>query len=293
MSTIEDRLSAALEARAEQVQPEDLRPADVPAQRASVTWLRHPATYVAAAAACAAVIATPFLMNAGDGGSEPSPAPSVVPSERPAQEDVGGDWPIEFPSDPVDVDGDGVKDQLRLRQEPGEPLVGPQVRIEVDLSATGDSVFGVFASLGSLVNVAYAADLDADGDRELVVFRDRGLNLPHAVLALRDGRLVEVEQPDAPLLVTGNIPAEGGTDRDSRVWTKGGALYSYLSVDSFSGGEPLDLPLVYPVEVTQWTLEGDVLVPREVARQCVDNRSTDPTTYDGLPVPCLDVDGTA
>ncbi|WP_134740647.1 hypothetical protein [Nocardioides sp. 503] len=297
MSTIEDRLTRALQARADQVQPEDLRPLEAPT--AEVHWLRRPATYLVAAAACAGIIAAPFVLGVGDGDVHPRPPVGSQAAEPtlPPQEDVGGDWPIEFPTDPVDVDGDSVEDAVRIRQEPGKPLVGPRARIEVDLSASGDTVFGLVESFGVLVNVADVVDLDGDGDRELTIYRgdsdDSNGPETFAVLALVDGQLVEASQPDEPALTTGTVPAEDGRGRDSRVFVREGALYSYLSVDAFSGGEPLALPQTYPVEVTRWSLVDGALVPGEPDRQCVDHAATDPMTYDGLPIACLDGDGTA
>lgn len=283
MSTIEDRLTHALAARADLVQPEDLRPLDPPT--ATVSWLRHPATYVAAAAACAAAIAAPFVLT-GDGGASPEPPPTTQTPSLPPQTDVGGDWPIPFPSDPVDVDGDGVQDQVRIRQEPGKPLVGPGVRVEVDLSSTGDQVFGLTSSEGSFVNVMNAVDLDGDGDRELVLSRDEGV--PAAVLALRDGQLAEATRPDDPPLVTGTVPTGAGDrGRPSYLWVAGGGLYSYLSVDDFSGVDPVEDPTYYEVDVTRWSLDDGTMVPTAEGRQCVDKTLEG---SDDLPVPCEDDD---
>ena len=290
MSTIEDRLTSALAARAEQVQPEDLREEGLPAPK--VTWLRHPATYVVAAAACAAAIAAPFVLDLGD--ADPSPAPpftsqTPTPSETlPPQEDVGGDWPVEFGTSPVDVDGDGVKDRTRVRHEPGEPLAGPRARVEVDLSSTGATVFGIVETFDSFVNVAEAVDLDGDGDRELTIYRDdtdyRNGAEPFAVLSLVEDRLVEATVPATPALVTGIIH-DGDTGRgyQSRVWVTAGVMRSYITTDTYTGVEPLNLPLTYPVQVTSWSMVDGALVPRDQGRQCIDI-AADPGN--DLPVPC-------
>lgn len=282
MSTIEDRLTGALEARAEQVQPEDLRPPEVPAPK--VTWLRHPATYVAAAAACAAAIAAPNAWDLGDG--DPSPTPPVTtptPSQTlPPQKDVGGEWPAEFGTTPVDVDGDGVKDKIRVRHEPGKPLVGPRARIEVDLSATGDQVFGIVETFGSFVNVADVLDLDGDGGQELTIYRDT--TAPTVVLTLSDDRLVEVTAPATPALFTGIIEEpDTGRGYQSRIWADGGGLHSYITTDTYSGIEPLNLPAIYPVQVTSWSMVDRALVPSDDGVQCIDI-VTDPGN--DLPVPC-------
>jgi len=269
MSTIEDRLSAALEARAEQVQPEDLRPADVP-RPASVTWLRHPATYVAAAAACAAVIAAPFLVNAGDDAGEPSPAPapSVVPTALPPQADIGADWPSPDRPSRIDVDGDGTPDVVRVRAEPGEPLIGQRLRVEAELSSTGAVALALLDSGEVSANIFGPAQLDGDPGKEVLVYRD-GLSV--AALDLAGDRLVEPDVAETPPLLVG-IVEEPSTGRgfESRVWVQDGTLSSYLSDDSFSGGNPLNTPMVYPVSVTTWSLEDGALVPSEPLRQCVD-----------------------
>lgn len=271
MSTIEDRLSAALGARADLVQPEDLRPAQVPGPPASVTWLRHPATYVAVAAACAAVIAAPFLVGGGDGGTVPTPAPdvpSVVPTELPPLVDVGGDWPANDGATRVDVDGDGTPDDVRVRLEPGEPLIGPRLRVEAELSSTGALVWAVLDSGEVSANIGDAVQLDEDPGLEITVYRD---GLDFAVLDLAGDRLVEPTAPGTPRLLNGAV-AEQGTGRgfESRVWVDQGALYSYLSEDSFSGPEPLGTPVLYPVSVTSWSISEGRLVPSAPARRCID-----------------------
>lgn len=294
MSTIEDRLTSALEARAGQVQPEDLRPAEVPSPK--VTWLRHPATYAVVAAACAAVIAAPFVVDLGAGDPDPDPAPppaSQTP-DLPPQEDVGGGWPVEFGTTPVDVDGDGVKDEIRVRHEPGKPLAGPRARIEVDLSATGTTVFAVVDSFNAFVNVAEAVDLDGDGDRELTIYRDdadyRNGAETFAVLTLAPDRLLEVEVPATPALVTGIIPdADTGRGYQSRVWVGRGGLRSYVTTDTYGGVEPLNLPVVYPVRVTAWSLVDGALVASDQGVQCIDVVNGPDSL---LPVPCPDGYGT-
>jgi hypothetical protein len=288
MSTIEDRLTRALEARTEQVQPEDLRPAEVPAPK--VSWLRHPATYAVAAAACAAAIAVPFVVDLGEG--DPSPTPPVTtptPSQTlPPQEDVGGSWPAEFGTTPVDVDGDGVKDKIRVRHEPGKPLVGPRARIEVDLSATGTTAFGVIDSFEGFVNVAEHADLDGDGMQELTIYRDdtdyRNGAEPFAVLTLTEDRLVEVPAPATPLLATGTIvEPDTGRGYQSRTYVDDNGLHSFVTTDTYSGIEPLNLPAVYPVQVTSWSMVDGALVPSDDGVQCIDIL---PAGASDLPVPC-------
>ena len=82
----EDRLVAALQARADQVRPEDLTPLVTPEPaRPRPRW----GAYALAAAAIAAVVAAPFAVDAlrdtsapepGPAGPSVSPVPSPVPS---------------------------------------------------------------------------------------------------------------------------------------------------------------------------------------------------------------------
>lgn len=74
MNDVEDRLTGALAARAEQVQPEDLSPVEVPPTN---RW-RRPAGLVLVAAACAALISIPFLLG---GGAEDDSAPADRPPQ--------------------------------------------------------------------------------------------------------------------------------------------------------------------------------------------------------------------
>lgn len=279
MSTVEDRLTQALAARAEQVQPEDLRPPEVPAPK--VTWLRHPATYVVAAAACAAVITAPFLVDLGGGTDDPSPTPPSPSQTLPPQEDVGGDWPAELGTSPVDVDGDGTKDKIRVRHEPGKPLVGDRARVEVDLSSTGESVFGIVETLGGYLNVSHAVDLDSDGDRELVLYRER---VSSVVVALAEDRLVEVEAPAAPALFTGIIEEpDTGRGYQSTILPDEDVLRSYVTTDTYSGIEPLNLPILYPVRMTAWSMVDGGLIPSDEGVQCIDVVNGPDS---GRPVPC-------
>jgi hypothetical protein len=85
----EDRLVAALQARAEQVRPEDLAPLVTPE---TVRGRPRRGAYALAAAAIAAVVAAPFAVDAvrdtsapepGPAAPSASPVPSPVPSPRP------------------------------------------------------------------------------------------------------------------------------------------------------------------------------------------------------------------
>jgi hypothetical protein len=116
MSTfIEDRLTDALQARAELVQPEDLRHLSLPTAAATPIWRRPPLVALAAAAAVA-VVAVPLVLKGDHGVDHPLPATRLlIPSAS-----LSGD-----------VDGDGRPDRigatdgrltLRLAARPARPL---------------------------------------------------------------------------------------------------------------------------------------------------------------------------
>ena len=114
MSITEDRLIAALAARADQVQPEDLRAPEVPEAAPAVTFLRRPAAYAVGIAAAAAAIAAPFVV--GGLGSDDAPPPPATNSPSPTlepQPDIGGNWPVTQRLK-VDLDGDGTPEQVRV-----------------------------------------------------------------------------------------------------------------------------------------------------------------------------------
>lgn len=120
-SSMEDRLAAALSARAEQVQAEDLSPAAPPA---TVTPLRRhlrPALYVAAAAAAVVAVVSVVVVNGG-GDTEPTPAvsPTVTDSATPTTGPT--------PTPDVTFDGQPVDD-------PG--LVAPGTEVRFPSGATG------------------------------------------------------------------------------------------------------------------------------------------------------------
>ncbi len=128
MSTLmEDRLTAALRARADQVQPEDLRRVDVPvvsleARRVRSARRRRTAVLAGlAAAACTAAVAGPLLLS-GDAAPSPAPAPTPATAPTPSPETVRSVLRL-------DVDGDGSLDRAGLGRDRGRPW------LVVDLAA--------------------------------------------------------------------------------------------------------------------------------------------------------------
>ncbi len=275
MSTTEDLLIAALAARADQVQPEDLRAPEVPEAVAPVTFLRRPAVYAVGIAAAAAAIAAPFVI--GGLGSDDSPSPPVTEGPSPSldpQTDVGGDWPVTYRQG-ADLDGDGTVDRVRLRTEPGE-LIGPRVRLESDLSG-GDAVFGIVDSGEVSINFIDPVDLDRDGAEELMLNRDAEDGLASSdwlVVDLVDGQLVELEQDDSAPLTWGDVPDPDDADlayaTDRWLSPDETSLFSSRSVRSFPRyGMSFEVPDPYAAQVWAWEIDGLRLVPVAQDQLCI------------------------
>lgn len=237
MNTIEDRLTAALHARADLVQPEDLSRPAVPEVTESG---RRPWVYAALAAACAAAIAVPLVVaQVRDGHGEPRPG-----------SDVGTHWPLSDDRVEHDVDGDGAPDHLTLRvAEDGSP--GP-ARLDVALSG-GGTLYRVFHDEALEWGLDTRVDLDADGDDEILVSRDDQV----LVLDLRDDQLAEV--PNAS-----GAPLSSGYDEELRLtatWVDEDlALMSSRSLVEFAAnGDEITGPEQYEVEAWSWSLQKDGL----------------------------------
>lgn len=171
MSTlIEERLAAALHARSDQVQPEHLRPLDIPvvsmAARRMRTARRRRTAVVAglAVAATAAAVASPLLFSDLGGAGSPQPTAPTSPtgSEPPRPYRLLG-------STEADVDGDGVTDAATIVQQDGDgPLVlrvelGSGDRIEVTVRPD------VPGGVGMPGNPLLGRDLGGGAGEELVV----------------------------------------------------------------------------------------------------------------------------
>ncbi len=275
MSTTEDRLIAALAARADQVHPEDLRAPEVPEVASTVTFLRRPAAYAVGIAAAAAAIAAPFVIGGLGSDDSPMPPASEGPSPTPLpQTDVGGDWPV-ITRQGVDLDGDGTPERVRLRAEPGEPLIGPRVRLESDLSG-GGAVFGIVDSGEVSVNFMDPVDLDGDGAEELMLNRDHsdGLTTDWVVVDVVDGQLVALEQDGSAPLSGGDVPDPDDPDlafaTDRWISPDESALFSARSLRSFARyGMSFEVPDPYAAQVWTWEIDGLRLVPVAQDQLCI------------------------
>lgn len=133
---LETRLTAALQARAEQVTPESLPPLAVPEPRV-VPFVRRPATWAVAAAAAAVLIALPFVLGGTTHRSErppttegPSPTETATPSQLTG--DLDGDGYTET----VSIDEHGVISVVLASSSSGTPLT-------VDAGADGTTIAGL------------------------------------------------------------------------------------------------------------------------------------------------------
>ena len=147
MSTqMEDRLGAALRARAEQVQPEDLGPVEVPEQGA-LPW--RPVLLGLAAAAAVAAVVLPFAVGGPSG--EPQPAPPAGPGL------------VEPDVNRQDVDGDGRLDNVSIDWEQSEGTYD----VVVDL-AGGDTLRNP-GRAETLPELLPAVDLDGNGGSDVML----------------------------------------------------------------------------------------------------------------------------
>ena len=275
-ATTEDRLRAALAARAELVRPEDLT------QMATVVPLRprwqSPWVLIATAAVVLLVLGVVFRTVGADPRSDrlaPEPDEQV---ELQLPSDVGRDWKADRYSTPrrLDLDGDGTREEVTFLSEKTETGSG-RVRIETTLSSTGEETYGVVdLSSNVVVSSLDPIDADDDGDQELVLYDGDvaggpGNPLHPIVLDLRDGLLVEVLVDRPELLQLGNIPVpDSATPYYELVRSQGydvrrGTLYSSRSVSSFaSTGMTVTRPEELVLDTWRWVLDDDgVLRPED------------------------------
>lgn len=270
---LERRLAAALDARAELVQHEDLRPGNLPpaepGSRVTTGEPGHPrwrraGIYAAVAAACAAVIASPLVLV-----DEPSGRVDRDLAAAPPEGWVGGvgrtgtGAGLRPSRMTADVDGDGAVDSVWVRSAGGR--MAP-VRVEVLLSSDPDEVRWTLLDHEAMsAGQEGAIQLDDDAGEELVISSEDGEGFEAGVVDLVDGRLQQVPAPDGDPLRSTTL-ADGRT-RSVRV--EGGSLVSWVSQ-----GKLADDAEFARVDATWWTI-GEVeeerrLVVDDEGEQCID-----------------------
>ncbi|MDR7251234.1 hypothetical protein J2X46_000206 [Nocardioides sp. BE266] len=292
MSAMEDRLRAALAARAELVRPEDLAPL-APVVPLRPRW-QSPWVLLATAAVVLLILGVVFQGVTGRQRSDDvAPKPDAPQVTLPA--DVGRDWKTDdLSSTPrLDLDGDGIKEKVAFLAEPTKEHDG-RIRLQTTLSSTGEESWGI-AQLQSTIGTYTLdpIDADGDGDQELVLPYDDLQGGPDApghplVFDLRDGLLVQlgVDQPE--LLQLGNVQVPGSETefydlvRNFSYGVEDGRLVSTRSVRSFARG---NMTVLRPGTIVRdswtWSLdEAGVLHPEPAG--CLLE------TPDGRTTPCPD-----
>jgi len=196
MNMIEDRLTAAFTARAEQVHGEDLAPIAV------VVRQRDWRPFAVAAAVLAAAVVSPFLFHAFSTNGD-SPAPSGPPSPSTAR--GPGDKETRLIRGFVaDVNGDGRADEIRLSFEEFGGSTVRGFRVDADLSFGGTvSAVGDAGWSPTFIRQEFylpGAPHDILGIRQKHGDSDKG-----SFFALGDGRLDRLTVPSEP-------PLRGGTE---------------------------------------------------------------------------------
>lgn len=279
MSNLEERIAAALTARAELVRPEDLSPGHPPEieQPSDSRWVDG-----LLAAACTAVLVVPFLLSGGDdGGDSPTPQPSHPTASYPASpEGAGAEWP-EIDTDPrFDVDGDGVPDLARTRNQTGEKLADVPWRVEVELSSGGVPSI-IIENLEWEVHLVGPVDLDGDGADEILYYNGNIEEQELGVLDLGPEGLVDLAVPDDPGITSRNT----ASDQLRTWWRDRRDLYSTVSeqggqVPGADDGSNPPMPDPYPVTLYRWDLVDAELVATDLGRRCVRIQAPD------RPEPC-------
>lgn len=260
---IEERLRAALAARAALVQTEDLAPV-VPVVALRPRW-QSPWVLLATAAVVLLVLGAVHQAVGGGQRSDrvaPDPDPEVV-----LPLDVGRDWTADDLSTParLDLDGDGRNEKVVFLAEESEDSDG-RTRVQTTLTGTGEEVFGI-VQLDTTIGTSALepVDADRDGDQELVlhVSDDDVVNGGHPlVLDLREGHLLQAAVEDADLLRRGEHREPGSATehyemvRAHDYWIEDGTLFSSRSRSAFaSAGMTTVRPSTYVVDRWSWTLD--------------------------------------
>lgn len=252
MSTVEDRLSSALHARADLVQAHDLRAPEVPQVTALPPAWRRPAAYAVLAAACVVAVAVPVGLELADKPRETAPAD-------------GAGWPVVEDISGYDLDGDGAGDDVTLRV----PEDGGRARVDVTY-ADGRAAYRVLDGATAPTRIIGAAATTI-GPQQALVLGGSG-NGDVTVLLAEGDELVSPARTEEPFY-------EGVRDTVvGDVWVDEEVLRS--SVSHEGGYVAGQVPDDYAVEAYEWTVTADGLVRGEAMRELCVVGGADPAPCD-------------
>lgn len=274
---LEERLAAALDARADQVTPEDLRPLEVPLPPRGH---RTTAVLLLAAAASAAVLATPFVFD-GLTGSAPAPGPAVSPSAAasaseapsgaatpsptpsPAQKPDDAPIPTEgigpfrvVDGQSADLDGDGLADLVRLKMRSTvEPVAGAMIHIRV--AGGGGGLEAYMDAPRAPQRLLPPVDINGDGRQQVLGTRESDGSTEVFVIGWDEN-----SHSATVLTPTGDPRLVAGWDRQLRrtgFYVDADGLHSWRTVEPAEPGGSSE------VEIEEWSWRLRYDLPVQVA----------------------------
>jgi hypothetical protein len=271
--TIEERLTAALEARAEQITSDDLRPLEVPSPARRIS---RGAAIALVAAAVAAAIAIPIaITRLGDGeaGQGPVGHPSTPPPTQAhataTYEPPAGLRNVKTVSrETADVDGDRQADEVTLHAgRLPRGTFGGWVEVTVASGETGAAPWPD----GYTPDLLRSFAIDGDGREQVLLSQSGGDAAQLLVYTWIGDRLVHATKTSrAPLAL------ELGEGKYADYYTDDGGLHSWLrGQPAKPGGFPM-----FHVQVWTWSIDGEQLTAEPEASACVD------VTSQNTPSPC-------
>jgi hypothetical protein len=247
---IEDRLRQALAARAEQVTPASLRPADPPKvkRRRRFIWV---APILAAAAAVLAILGVMSLVDLGGQESTPPAGQPTIHTSGNCDHEVRlMSRALLRPSDfTADVDGDGDGDQVATATDPN---AGPACRAFVGVRTNGE-LYSTALDPSAVpppnmrAQLTNAPDLGLDGRADLIVNTHLMADSALAqIFSWTPDGLVRVQAPGTN---DGNITVYGGgvTSQQAAGCTTDGSLVTSIA-DQVDQGKAFEVTRqTYPV----------------------------------------------
>jgi hypothetical protein len=278
MSTVlEDRLGAALEARAELVTTGDLRPLEVPDTPAR--GRRRTAILLCAAAAAVVVGASFALARVMDGSG--SPRPTVRPTQTapgPSEPTATTEAPRHLREDAIivaqqhaDLDGDGQPDHVWVIVG-SRPFDEEGGTVEVTLATGATDAAPLPPSYTP--KLLPALDINGDGHEQLMLSATAGGDEAQLLVYtwFDDGLVRAHADGTAPLAL--GLDGQGTYADYYRDDDRG--LVSWLRGDPVDpGGWPM-----FTVDQWSWAVDGDRLVATPIGQACVDATAQRP------PSPC-------